>query len=147
MWRSLLREKRFPYTFVTWKYIHAFHLTNILWYAVYFTYNDPFIIVSWPCGLYIQIPVQHPAELSVTDFLNHTLTIYSLLPSLLSRTIGFHWLPRYSSSETCSPWVICIFLDFLLSLTVYFGKSFVLSFLKSFLHITYCCLSSLLLQE
>lgn len=69
--------------------------TNILWYAMYFTYNDSFIIVSWPCGLYIQIPVWHPAELSVTDFFNHTLTIHWLLPSLLSRTIGFHRLSRY----------------------------------------------------
>lgn len=72
------------------------------------------------------------------------------MPSLLLRTTGLiDFKTFYSNSSLCSPHIISTFLEFLLLLMTCFGKTFLhfLIFLKFFLHITFCCLSSLLLQE
>lgn len=79
-----------------------------------------------------------------------SLTRHSLLPSLLSRTVGFHWLPIYFTvilsfvllRSAVFFWTFSFHWLYVLAKLLYF-----LSFLKFFLHITSCCLSSLPLQE
>jgi len=96
-------------------------------------------VVRW-----IQIPVWHPTQVTFS------LTRQPFLPSLLLRTTGLiDFKTFYSNSSLCSPHIISTFLEFLLLLMTCFGKTFLhfLIFLKFFLHITFCCLSSLLLQE
>lgn len=147
MWFSLPKEKWFSTSFChpkTHSFLSSQKYTLICsaLYVQWSVYNC--ILILWYYKFRFLSGILHCFWLLVS------LTRHSFLPSLLSSTVGFHWLPRYFTVTLSSVLLRSSVFFWIFSfcwLHVLANLWYFLSFLKFFLHITSCCLFRLLLQE